>query len=46
VQFDAKVEKTTLGLNERLRVDFAMNIDGDNFNQPFEDSLLQDPVNK
>jgi hypothetical protein len=23
-----------------------MNIDGDNFNQPFEDSLLQDPVNK
>ncbi|MFB0910669.1 MAG: BatD family protein [Flavobacterium sp.] len=34
VQFDAKVSKTTLGLNERLRVDFAMNIDGDNFNQP------------
>jgi hypothetical protein len=33
VQFETKV-KTTLGLNERLRVDFAMNIDGDNFNQP------------
>jgi hypothetical protein len=34
VQFETKVSKTTLGLNERLRVDFAMNIDGDNFNQP------------
>ena len=34
VQFEAKVSKTTLGLNERLRVDFAMNVDGDNFNQP------------
>jgi hypothetical protein len=31
VQFETKVSKTTLGLNERLRVDFAMNIDGDNF---------------
>jgi hypothetical protein len=28
VQFETKVSKTTLGLNERLRVDFAMNIDG------------------
>lgn len=34
VQFEAKVSKNTLGLNERLRVDFTMNIDGDNFNQP------------
>ncbi|WP_016989212.1 BatD family protein [Flavobacterium sp. ACAM 123] len=34
VQFDAKVSKSTLGINERLRVDFAMNIDGDNFNEP------------
>jgi hypothetical protein len=34
VQFEAKVSKTTLGLNERLRIDFVMNIDGDNFNQP------------
>ena len=34
VQFEAKVSKTTLGLNERLRVDFVMNMDGDNFNQP------------
>jgi hypothetical protein len=34
VQFEAKASKTTLGLNERLRIDFVMNIDGDNFNQP------------
>nr|WP_315145163.1 BatD family protein [uncultured Flavobacterium sp.] len=34
IQFEAKVSKTTLGLNERLRVDFVMNMDGDNFNQP------------
>jgi hypothetical protein len=34
VQFEAKVSKTTLGINERLRIDFVMNMDGDNFNQP------------
>jgi hypothetical protein len=34
VQFEARVSKTTLGLNERLRIDFIMNVDGDNFNQP------------
>lgn len=34
VQFEAKVSKTTLGLNERLRVDFTMNDDGDNFSPP------------
>ncbi|MGA9639693.1 BatD family protein [Flavobacterium sp.] len=34
VQFEARVSKTTLGLNERMRIDFFMNIDGDNFNQP------------
>lgn len=34
VQFEAKVSKTTLGLNERLRIDFVMNMDGDNFTQP------------
>jgi hypothetical protein len=39
VQFETKVSKTTLGLNERLRVDFAMNIDGDNFNQPSFEGL-------
>jgi hypothetical protein len=44
VQFETKVSKTTLGLNERLRVDFAMNIDGDNFNQPsFEGFRLFGP---
>ncbi|UPT72097.1 MAG: BatD family protein [Flavobacterium sp. JAD_PAG50586_2] len=34
VQFEAKVSKTTLGLNERLRIDFTMNADGDNFVAP------------
>jgi len=34
VQFEAKVSKNSLALNERLRVDFVMNIDGDNFVQP------------
>lgn len=34
VQFEAKVSKNTLGINERLRVDFTMNIDGDNFSPP------------
>ena len=34
VQFEARVSKTTLGLNERLRIDFMMNVDGDNFAQP------------
>src|SRR6478609_9946099 len=39
VQFEARVSKTTLGLNERLRVDFVMNIDGDNFAQPSFDGF-------
>ncbi|MFV8356685.1 BatD family protein [Flavobacterium sp. XS1P32] len=34
VQFEARVSKTTLGLNERLRIDFMMNVDGDNFVPP------------
>lgn len=34
VKFEAKVSKSTLGINERLRVDFEMNQDGDNFNPP------------
>ncbi|KAF2514622.1 BatD family protein [Flavobacterium foetidum] len=34
VQFEAKVSKNTLGVNERLRIDFIMNVDGDNFDQP------------
>lgn len=34
VQFEAKVSKNTLGLNERFRIDFMMNVDGDNFEQP------------
>ena len=34
VSFVAKVSKKTLGINERLRVDFEMNEDGDNFVPP------------
>ena len=34
VQFEAKVSKNALGLNERLRIDFSMNADGDNFTPP------------
>ncbi|WP_299891464.1 BatD family protein [uncultured Lacinutrix sp.] len=34
IQFQAKVSKKKLGLNERLRVDFSMNKDGDNFKPP------------
>ncbi|TVZ58446.1 oxygen tolerance protein BatD [Flavobacteriaceae bacterium MAR_2010_105] len=38
VKFEAKVSKSKLGVNERLRVDFEMNQDGDNFVPPdFED---------
>lgn len=34
VKFEAKVSKNKLGVNERLRVDFEMNKDGDNFRAP------------
>lgn len=34
VKFDASVSKTKLALNERLRVDFVMNQNGDNFSPP------------
>ena len=34
VKFDAKVSKNKLGVNERLRIDFQMNQDGDNLNPP------------
>ncbi len=38
VRFEAKVSREKLGINERLRVDFEMNKDGDNFQPPsFED---------
>lgn len=39
VQFEAKASKKTLGVNERLRVDFEMNQDGDNFNPPSFDGF-------
>ena len=31
VSFEAKVSKKRLGINERLRVDFVMNKNGDDF---------------
>ena len=34
VSFNAKVSKKQLGINERLRVDFTMNTDGDDFEPP------------
>lgn len=34
IKFEAKVSKTKLGVNERLRIDFEMNKDGDNFTPP------------
>lgn len=41
VQFSAKVSKSTLGINERLRVDFEMNQDGDDFKPPsFENFVV------
>ena len=34
ITFEIKLSKNKLGVNERLRVDFTMNKDGDNFNPP------------
>ena len=34
VQFDAKISREKLGINERLRVEFIMNQNGDNFIAP------------
>ena len=34
VEFTAEVSKKKLGINERLRIDFEMNQDGDNFEPP------------
>ncbi|RAV29448.1 BatD family protein [Sinomicrobium soli] len=39
IQFEAKVSKETLGVNERLRVEFTMNKDGDNFTPPAFDGF-------
>ena len=39
VKFEASVSKNKLGINERLRVDFEMNQDGDNFNPPSFDGF-------
>ena len=34
ISFEAKASKNSLGINERLRIDFTMNQNGDNFNPP------------
>jgi hypothetical protein len=34
IEFEVSLSKDKLGINERLRVDFTMNKDGDNFNPP------------
>ena len=34
INFEAKLSKSTLGVNERLRVEFLINEDGDNFSPP------------
>jgi hypothetical protein len=39
VQFEAKVSKSELGVNERLRIEFTMNKDGDNFVPPSFDGF-------
>ncbi|WP_297515102.1 BatD family protein [Flavobacterium sp.] len=39
VKFEADVSKATVAVNERFRVEFTMNVDGDNFEAPdFEES--------
>lgn len=38
-QFEAKVNKNSIGINERLRIDFTMNEDGDNFVPPAFDGF-------
>ena len=44
VTFEAKLSKKKLGINERLRIDFVMNKDGDNFNPPnFENFTVIGP---
>ncbi len=39
VQFVTSVSKNNLGINERLRIDFTMNDDGDNFDPPAFDGF-------
>ena len=39
VDFNAQISKRQLGINERLRVEFSMNKDGDNFVPPSFDGF-------
>ena len=42
IKFEATVSKSTVALNERFKVEFTMNVDGDNFVPPdFESSGFQ-----
>ena len=41
VNFDVSVSKSKLGLNERFRVDFVMNQNGDNFSPPKFDLKIE-----
>ena len=34
ISFEAKASKKSLGINERLRIDFTMNRNGDDFTPP------------
>ena len=47
IKFDAVLSKAKLGQNERLRVSFEMNKDGDFFEAPsFENFEVPNPCNK
>jgi hypothetical protein len=39
VDFKAQISKSELGINERLRIEFTMNKEGDNFNPPSFDGF-------
>ena len=39
INFEATVSKSKLALNERLRIDFVMNQNGDNFSPPEFDNF-------
>ena len=34
VKFEAKVSKSSVGLNERIQISFSINEDADNFTEP------------
>jgi len=47
VSFETKLNKSVLGINESISVDFVMNVDGDNFSPPsFEDFTIVNGPNQ